>query len=282
MKCPLCNRTDYTTSTIVLNDLRRKSRIASCRNCGLWFLLDLKKSRAQVYTENYSVWGQDEQSEEKLVESSKKVHFAYILSLLNKKFPLKNKTLLDIGTGKGYLLEVAKTMGVKNCYGLELSKFAARIAEKKFPKRIFNCAIGDIHTNTKFDIITLTDLVEHLPKIRSDFKKIHSLLKPGGVLLITTPNTDSLTRKIRPQQWFQYKFEHVIYFNKKSMRYMLQGYDVIALRNNTKKLKAGYYRLYLKKYSSPVTRALFPRVVDNVSLKNPFLGELFVIAKKTK
>jgi len=279
MKCPLCYHNNKNVSLIILSDLKKKAELQECMNCGLQYLIDIKKSRKHVYNENYSVWGKDEAENEKAIEDSKKTQFKYLLKRLEKYARLRNKTILDIGTGRGYMLDVAKKMGMK-VYGLELSKYASGIAAKKFPGKIFNSEIGSLKTNMKFDIITMTDLVEHLPNIGKDFNKISGLLKPKGHLIITTPNTDSITKTIFGKNWFQYKFEHVVYFNKKSIQYMLKGYDIKESGYNTKLLKIAYYKLYMKKYSSPQLLQILPKSMDDKVITNPMVGELLVIAQK--
>jgi 2-polyprenyl-3-methyl-5-hydroxy-6-metoxy-1,4-benzoquinol methylase len=239
----------------------------------------LASSRSKVYQENYGLWGKDERAEEKIVGESKKEQFRYVLQKLSKHVDLHGKSILDIGTGNGYMLDAAKEFGMQ-CYGLELSKYASKVASKKFPGRIFNSAIGDIRTDRMFDIITMTDLIEHLQDVRKDFSKISSLLKDGGHLLMTTPNTGSFTRKLLGKKWFQYKFEHVIYFDKRSLRYLLKGFDILEMHNSTKLLKWKYYRLYIKKYGSRFISRLMPRFLDKFVVRNPALGELFVIARK--
>jgi len=282
MRCPLCLSSKSVKKKIYLNDIKREYELYTCSNCGLKYLPDLKKDRKNVYGKNYSVWGADEKNEELLVESSKKIHFRYLLSKLRKFTAFRNRTLLDIGTGKGYLMEVAKDMGFKEVYGLELSKFASGIAKKKFPGKIFNSEIGKLKTDKRFDVIVMTDLIEHLPRVKQDFDNISRHLKDGGYIIMTTPNSDSITRRLSPKKWFQYKFEHVIYFNKRSMKFLLKDFDILRLGNSAKLLKAGYYKLYLKKYSAPFLSLVIPKFSEGWAIKNPLCGELLVIARKRR
>jgi 2-polyprenyl-3-methyl-5-hydroxy-6-metoxy-1,4-benzoquinol methylase len=278
--CPLCGSTKKISSEIILADSKKPTTILECKTCGLFYLADLHKSRTEVYGKNYSVWGADEKAIVDVVADSKRGNFKLLLKKLRRHMDFKGKSILDVGTGNGYLLEVAKDMGFSECYGLELSKSAAKIASKKFPGHIFNCEIGKLSAKQKFDVIALTDLVEHLPNIAKDFKIIMSHLKKGGYVIITTPNTDSFTRTLAGKKWYQYKFEHVVYFNKQSMRKLLEGFDIERLSNNTKSLKLAYYKSYMKKYVSPKLARLIPDALGKITIVNPILGELLVIAKK--
>jgi len=283
--CPLCGSRKFSSEKIILSDSKKETGINKCHGCELFYLQDMDKSRIDVYDENYSVWGEDEKGIVQLVEESKKTNFRKLLLKIRKQNGFKSfkgKSILDIATGNGYLLDVAKEMGFKDCYGLELSKSAAKIAAKKFPGNIFNCEASDLAKKTKkqFDVITLTDIVEHLPNIKKDFGAIQSRLKKGGLLIITTPNTDSITRKISPKKWYQYKFEHVIYFNKKSIKFLLSDLKIERLSNNTKSLKVAYYKAYAKKYVSPRLAKLVPDFLGKITITNPLLGELLAIARK--
>lgn len=276
MKCPLCNSPNGELSEIYLSDLRKTANIIKCSSCSLVYMPDLGKSRKHVYNENYSVWGKDSQGE--LIEEAKKTHFKYLLS----KIPInpKGKSILDLGTGNGYLMEIAKEMGYKDAYGLELSSYAAALAEKKFPGHIFRCEVGKLNTKKRFDVITMTDILEHLPNIANDFEVIKKHLKKGGIIVITTPNTGSITKTILGKKWFQYKYEHVVYFNKKSMRKLLKGFEIIKLASNTKALNMAYYKSYLKKYSGPAVSGMIPDALGRLKVINPLVGELLVIARK--
>lgn len=280
MQCPLCSSKKHTQKKMHLSDQKKNTIVIVCQKCGLYYVDDLHKSRDHVYGKNYSVWGADEKKIVKLVEESKKSNFRLLLSKVQKQIDFKGKSILDVGTGNGYLLEVAKDMGFKECYGLELSSDAAKIASKKFPGHIFNTPIGKLRAGKKFDVIVMADLVEHLPTIATDFKNITNHVKKGGLIVITTPNTDSLTRVAAGKNWYQYKFEHVVYFNKKSMRYMLKDYKILRLSNNTKSLNLAYYKSYMKKYVSTKLAMLIPDFMGRIRVTNPFLGELLVIAKK--
>lgn len=276
MKCPLCGSEKKSTSRIFLSDLRRLADANSCGSCGVVYVPDLSQPRDHVYNENYSVWGKDSGSD--LIELAKKTHFRYLLS----KLPInpRGKSLLDLGTGNGYLLEVAKEMGYAEIYGLELSSHAAGIADHKFPGHIFGCAVGELDTPREFDVIAMTDILEHLPDIAHDFKVVKRHLKKGGIILITTPNTGSLTRALLGRKWFQYKYEHVVYFNKKSVRVLLGDLEILALKGNTKALNLAYYKSYLKKYSGPFLSGMIPDALGKLVVKNPFVGELLVMARK--
>jgi len=109
--------------------------------------------------------------------------------------------ILDIGGCKGYNL--------KFLFDDTNSKYLIHISEKsvKYAKKYLGIsnsyAIDFIHDdlpfNKSFDVITSFDVIEHIHplEIQEFVKKIHGLLKPDGVVIITTPNILSLQNRVR-------------------------------------------------------------------------------------
>ncbi|MBW5381276.1 class I SAM-dependent methyltransferase, partial [Brachyspira hampsonii] len=87
-----------------------------------------------------------------------------------------------IGTASGFLLEEAKLLGFEP-YGVELSEYSSSIAKKKFgDDRIHN---GTLETSSFqenfFDVITMTDLLEHIQNPIEILKYSYKILKcPTG------------------------------------------------------------------------------------------------------
>lgn len=102
--------------------------------------------------------------------------------------------LLDIGFGEGGLLSVAEKNNWE-CYGTELSPQALKygagrnwtvskdaLDDERFPKE-------------GFDVVTLIELIEHVPNPDDFLQTARALLRPGGLLYLTTPNTRSINRR---------------------------------------------------------------------------------------
>lgn len=97
--------------------------------------------------------------------------------------------VLDIGCATGIFLSGMQKKGWE-CYGLEPSEYAAQYAHNRFGLEIFNGYLDDApYPENFFDLITLWDVLEHLPDPAASLKKIQRLLKPGGWLVLSLPNT---------------------------------------------------------------------------------------------
>jgi 2-polyprenyl-3-methyl-5-hydroxy-6-metoxy-1,4-benzoquinol methylase len=260
-----------------------------CRDCELLFAPDFAADRSHLYGDSYWVWDADSGESGKLVKEAKKTAFAGQLADLKKYINPQGKKILDVGTGFGYLLEVATEMGF-DCWGVDISHVATEAALEKFPGKI---ACGDLvsanYPSGFFDAVSMVDVLEHLADPQGTISEVARILKPGGLLFATSPNSDSLTRTLAGKKWFQYKQEHIFYFNRKSFEYLLKkhSFELLEFKLNWKKFNLAYYEAYFRKYSFLGLEKIFnlmfpllPKTVKKRHFSNPCTGEFLAIAKK--
>jgi len=236
------------------------------------------------------MYSKSDEKNEKIISESKKETFRYQIRALLKYSNPESKKLLDIGTGKAFLLEIANELGF-DCYGLDISKYAVNFARKKFPDRIFEGTLEQAKfENEFFDVVALTDVIEHISDINSLVAEIRRILKPNGLVFVISPHTGSISHKILKTNWFQYKFEHIIYFNLKSIKFLLNkyGFKIQKFKHNTKKLSLAYYDIYFRKYSifpiDKIFKVFFkhiPNFLKYYIFLNPLSGEFLAIARKS-
>lgn len=109
--------------------------------------------------------------------------------------------VLDYGAGKGFLTQELLKKGIKTAT-YDLSKESSEASRKKFSSQ--PNYIGSFNNNTinenhnKFNVVFLIEVIEHLESnVRSQvLEQIHSLLKEDGILIITTPNEEDLTKNL--------------------------------------------------------------------------------------
>jgi SAM-dependent methyltransferase len=147
------------------------------------------------------------------------------------KFRRTNR-LLDIGFGSGNILQAAAKLGW-GVYGQEVSRPAIEHAEKLgfevFHGELFDAAYPDSH----FDIVTASEIVEHLTDPEIVLKEIARILRPGGMFWATTPFARSLSFRILGVNWsILSPPEHVQLYSKKGMRQILKsaGFSRIKLK----------------------------------------------------
>jgi 2-polyprenyl-3-methyl-5-hydroxy-6-metoxy-1,4-benzoquinol methylase len=104
--------------------------------------------------------------------------------------------LLDVGCATGSFLSLAKGNGWE-CRGVEVSSFAAAQARERTGCEVFCGQFAHApFADGMFDVVTMWDLLEHLPDPVTALRKAGTLLKANGLLLVNTPNEDSLTRMV--------------------------------------------------------------------------------------
>lgn len=117
--------------------------------------------------------------------------------MLNLATPDCTGRALDIGCGYGGFLNAFLDRGFEP-YGIDVDGSLASLARQNLRDASFegnvhvgDCFSGDLNLGT-FDLITMNDVLEHLPDPLASFTALAGLLNPGGVLAIYAPNGKSI------------------------------------------------------------------------------------------
>jgi 2-polyprenyl-3-methyl-5-hydroxy-6-metoxy-1,4-benzoquinol methylase len=211
---------------------------------------------AQIYRrEYYDAWGI--QHDEATTRHLKRATFEGLIAPLRRELGERPR-LLDCGAATGYLMDVAAEAGMEP-YGVELSEFgAACIAEKFSPERVF-CGPFEQATfegadREFFDVITMIDFIEHVRDPAAVLAKAHRLLRPGGRVLMLTPNADSLSRRLMGLRWLHYKVEHLFYFTPTGLFRCLErsGFTHTRVGAAWKAMSLHYVAHQLTRYPHPI------------------------------
>lgn len=121
--------------------------------------------------------------------------------LFLKNLDLGNKTILDIGCGRGEVVNYCAQADAKRVIGIDFSRDAIKIATE-FNKSNHNVELlemeaKDIEFRDLFDMIFALDVIEHIPdeEMQSVYSKIHLALKNNGLLILNTPFFKSFKSK---------------------------------------------------------------------------------------
>ena len=100
--------------------------------------------------------------------------------------------LLDVGCSTGLFLLEAQQSGWR-VRGLEYSPDSAKIAKEVHHLEVTQgaLAMGAFPANS-FDVVTMWDVIEHLPSPNAALDVVMDILKPGGLFIAKTPNVDGL------------------------------------------------------------------------------------------
>jgi 2-polyprenyl-3-methyl-5-hydroxy-6-metoxy-1,4-benzoquinol methylase len=142
-----------------------------------------------------------------------------ILALLGKQ--PQEVRLLDVGCSSGALLMTARGLGF-TAEGVEPSAEAAATA-RRAGFDVFTGFLEDAGiAEATFNAVVLMEVIEHLRDPRPTLAEIRRVLKPGGILLVTTPNAESWTAGVMGARWVRFSLAemggHVSFFSPGSLR----------------------------------------------------------------
>jgi 2-polyprenyl-3-methyl-5-hydroxy-6-metoxy-1,4-benzoquinol methylase len=115
---------------------------------------------------------------------------------------LKPGRLLDVGCAMGHFMAFARERGW-NVHGVECSRFASQYGRNRWGLRILDiCDLQEARLPDRhFDACVLIEVAEHLPHPLATFTEIFRLLKPGGMVYVTTPNFASFRSLLQREGW---------------------------------------------------------------------------------
>ena len=188
-------------------------------------------------------------------ESSHVADFRAGLALIEAHAP-PSAALLDVGCATGSFLSVAQAKGW-DCRGVEVSAFAATQARKRTGCEIFCGKLEDApFADGTFDVITMWDLLEHLPDPLQGLEKARRLLKPSGLLLVNTPNENSLLRQVARFLYRGSGGRITAPINRLYHRYHLHYFAAETLRVLFR--RAGFEMMEMNQKPIPMSRGRIP------------------------
>ena len=121
--------------------------------------------------------------------------------------------LLDVGCGTGDFLDQAHRSAHWNAAGVEPSSRANLIARERLPFPIFHGSLEDYDPDPDtFDVVTLWNVLEHLPHPADDLRHIFQMMKVGGLLVISIPNLESPGAGLFKTRWLGWDLPRHLYF----------------------------------------------------------------------
>lgn len=114
----------------------------------------------------------------------------------------KGKSLLDVGTGSGLLLHLARAAGYE-VEGTDLSRHVSETLPAKVGIPVHHGTIEGISFARKYDIITMLHVLEHTTDPLSTMNRAREILNEGGFIIVVVPNYRSLDTRIKDtlSQW---------------------------------------------------------------------------------
>jgi len=142
--------------------------------------------------------------------------------------------LLDVGAGAGLFLHAAQRDGWQ-VQGVELARSGVEFARSRLGLDVIQGQMTEVELpDERYDVVTLQETIEHLLDPLADLREVHRVLRPGGVVSLTTPNFNSLAYKLIGREWSVLSpGEHLFYFIPQTLRAMLERAGFINIRVHT-------------------------------------------------
>jgi len=239
-KCDICGRdelTNYSMGKDIIGfeeltsanfrvtdkDYGRCVQTVKCRNCGLVqpkYILDsqdLIKLYANVDDESYLATSDIRGSS----------NYRQVIKLIDK-FAQNHGSLLEIGAGSGGLLDSLKHQ-FNHIHGVEPSEKFCQFARERYGLVLDNTGYEDMSESRKYDVILALDVIEHVASVKHFMDKVFGLLTDDGIVIVSTPNKNSLAARLLGKKWWHIRPPHLYYLDKRSFNALMDatGFKII-------------------------------------------------------
>lgn len=275
--CDLCGATD---TDFILATPRLDGPLVRCRNCSLCYVILPERNRAADFQNNGQHSGQNNGNVESGQVAAEMVRLserARELALVEpaieqseqpwrelmarqrledlKRF-VAGGQLLEVGCSTGEMLQAA--LGSFATIGVEADQASSRVAISRGVS-CFNGTLAEANfPDAYFDVAALYHVIEHVPSPRAEFGELHRIIKPGGWLVIETPDIASIWFRLLGARWRQFIPDHIFFFTPQTIARMCEecGFEIRELRHVGKAMSARLFISRVGRYHQPAARTL--------------------------
>jgi len=214
--CPLCQSDRHRFPF----RLHGPYSVARCIECGFHYLYPrlIESAMQEAYRQSsYYEGGACGYADTSYTaqESALRATFKRLLHNLAKR-GLTGGDLLEVGCGYGYLLDEARSLFDRRV-GTEFSAQGAEIAGATGAE-VFVGGIEEVPAERKFDCVIATQVIEHVYEPLTFLGQLASRTKPGGHIIVATPDIGGVLRRVMGRRWPSFKApEHVLYFDFRAL-----------------------------------------------------------------
>ena len=126
-------------------------------------------------------------------------------AMLARRYGRGGARLLEIGVGMGHL--VGQLENTFETYGMDINHWAVKQSKSVVQKTQLETASAQElpFSDNSFNVVIIKHIVEHLPDPQKAIREIGRVTEPGGVLILATPNLDSLLKPWKGDKWIGYQ-----------------------------------------------------------------------------
>lgn len=229
--CALCRSddTDFFVEDSGFNLVR-------CNRCGLVFV-----NPRPTWEELTRIYNISVQAGKGVIDNAGYMDLAYLHELkarmllsIIKRYKKTGK-ILDIGCAAGFFLNLARLQGFEP-HGVEVSKAFCDFASSHLKLDVSCGDLGEINYPSEyFDVVTMFDVLSHLPTPVENLNEVNRILRKGGLLMIETGNRGELNAKA-VEKWGGVWGTpgHLYHFGTRTLLRLLEttGFDCLGINKS--------------------------------------------------
>ena len=194
--------------------------------------------------------------------------------------------LLDIGTASGSFLKVARDAGWQ-VDGCEPNHWLRAWCQHNYGISVKPGTLFDARfPSAAFDVITLFDVLEHVPDPLAVLEECDRLLAPGGLLVVNYPDIGAWISRLMGQRWVFLISVHNYYFTPRTIRAILAkiGMRPVLSKPHFQTLELDYILFRAEPLLGPVARAC-RGIAKRLGLSDAqvpyWIGQTLVVAERS-
>jgi 2-polyprenyl-3-methyl-5-hydroxy-6-metoxy-1,4-benzoquinol methylase len=220
--------------------IRQEFQIRICANCGLEQTTPLPRQEELngLYERHYNFGGEQNTRYTRLRAGFINSFLYRVWLAIDGDISFHRMTgsgnLLDVGCNEGRGLELYQGNGFY-AEGLELNSKAAEAARSK-GFTVYGSTLENFATGKKYDVVVLSNVLEHALDPHSMIQHVHRLLNPNGQVWISCPNSQSWLRTAFGRYWINWHVPfHIAHFSPDTLRELLKKsqFEIINMRQET-------------------------------------------------
>ena len=195
-------------------------------------------------------------------------HFENVAKILDDKYNVKDKDILEIGCNDGVLLKPLCDLGAK-AVGIDPATNVVKVAREKGLNVHNGYFSYDNHKlfDKKFDLVLSNNTFAHIIDIQDSVKGINHVLKPDGNFIFEVHYLKSL---IEGNQWDNIYHEHIYYYSITALHNMFKRYGMTIIDFEEIPIHSGSIRVTVKNSETDIPK----KITDRIKLESDTICNL--------